>query len=267
MKTISKVLTFFFISVFFITLIPGCDTTKTLENTVLLGTIAGPETELAEVAKQVAKEKYNLDVHVIPFNDYVEPNRALAQGEINANMFQHQPYLDIIMTEQTIKLVPIAKLFIYPMGVYSEKYKSLNDIPKNATVALPKDSSNRTRALWLLEKAGLITLNTTEKNNVGIIANPNHLIFENIEPEFMIKKFTDYDLAAINTNYAIMGGLYPNHDALIMEDANSLYANIIVVRENDKDNAMFQKLIKSLQSPEVIAKSKILFNNQAVAAW
>lgn len=255
----------------------GCDPKpkqQNDDNTVLIGTIAGPETELVEVAKDIAQEKFQLTVFVVPFNDYVEPNRALAEGEINANLFQHQPYLDEVnlkqKSAQAAPLVSIAKMFIYPMGAYSEKYKKIADIPQNAVVAIPNDTSNQARSLLLLQKVGLIKLKPGNEQKVSkndLASNPKNLKFEEVDPAFMVRMLADVDLAIINTNYAAIAGLLPKRDALFYEDAESKYANILVVRSDDKDQAKFQKLIKALQSPEVLAKADQLFNGQAIKAW
>jgi D-methionine transport system substrate-binding protein len=249
----------------------GCDPKPINENDILIGTIAGPETELVEVAKEVALKKYNLNVNIVPFNDYVEPNRALAEGEINVNMFQHQPYLDQVVEKQKLPLVSIGKLFIYPMGIYSEKHKSFDAIPRNAVVAVPNDVSNQSRSLLLLAKANLITLKENVDSNsygIGDIAtNPKNLKFEEVDPAFMVRMLPDLDLAIINTNYAAMARLLPNRDALIAEDRESRYANILVVRAEDKDKEQFKQLIEAFHSEEVINKAQKLFNNQAIIAW
>lgn len=249
----------------------GCEPKIVNTNDILIGTIAGPETELVEVAKEVALKKYNLNVNIVPFNDYVEPNRALAEGEININMFQHQPYLDQVVDKQKLPLVSIARLFIYPMGVYSEKHKNFSTVGQNAVVAIPNDVSNQSRSLLLLEKAGLITLDKSVDSNSysinDIVSNPKKLRFQEVDPAFMVRMLSDLDLAVINTNYAAMARLLPNRDALIAEDKQSKYANVLVVRAEDKDKEQFKLLIDAFHSDEVVSKAQKLFNNQAIIAW
>jgi len=261
----------FIITLVYSLLISGCGKKNISdENTILIGTIAGPETELVEIAKVVAKKQYNLDVHIVPFNDYVEPNRALIEGEIDANMFQHLPYLDHVISSQNYKLISMGALFIYPMGIYSEKYKKLSDVPYNAIIAIPNDISNQTRSLLLLEKAGLIKLKNNNLANISkndISDNPKNLILQEVDPAFMVRMLSDLDLAVINTNYAAMANLLPNRDALFAENKNSRYANILVVRVEDKDQEKFKQLLKALRSPEVIQKADKLFNGQALAGW
>ncbi len=242
-------------------------------NSILVGTIAGPETELMEVAKKVAKTKYDLDIKIIPFNDYVEPNRALNEGEINANMFQHKPYLAEAVTKQNLKIVSIGSLFIYPMGIYSYRYKKITEIPDKAVVAVPNDTSNQARSLLLLEKAGLISLKDKTMDNLANIglndikSNPKQLKFQEVDPAFMVRMLSDIDLAVINTNYAAIANLLPNRDALVSEDKNSRYANILVVREQDKDQDKFKKLLQALRSEEVQKTAQKLFQGQALSAW
>ena len=248
----------------------GCGPKAEDHNAILIGTIAGPETELVEVVKDVAKKQYDLDVHIVPFNDYVEPNRALAEGEINANMFQHQPYLDEVVASQKYPLISIGALFIYPMGVYSDKYKDITELKSGATVVIPNDVSNQERSLLLLEKAGLIKLKTDPEghlNKFDVIENPKNIKFEEVDPAFMVRMLPDVDLAVINTNYAAMAGLLPSRDALFVEDKESKYANILVIREEDKDQEKFKLLLQAFHSDEVVKQAAKQFQNQAIVAW
>lgn len=239
-------------------------------NELRVGTIAGPETELVEIAKHVAAKKYDLKINIIEFTDYVLPNQALADGSIDANIYQHLPYLEETLAAKGYKLTPIGKTFIYPMGIYSNKIAHLNELKTGAVIAIPNDPSNEARALLLLEKAGIIKL----KAGVSVKATPNDI--EENPKEVKIKELDaaqlprvlkDVDLAAINTNYAMMVGLLPFRNALFVEPYSSPYANIVVVRANDKFNPKFTKLMDALHSPEVISKAKTLFQGQAIPAW
>ncbi len=243
-------------------------------NYIKVGITSGPEQEIAETAKKVAKEKYKLTVNIVPFNDYVEPNRALNEGEINANLFQHEPYLEEAKAQQNFKLVSIGNLFIYPMGIYSKRYKKLADVPDHAVVAIPNDSSNQARSLLLLAKAELIILDpnkvNAKDNNISlhdISTNPKNLKFQEVDPAFMVRMLPDLDLAVINTNYAAIANLLPNRDALFSEDKDSRYANILVVQEADKDQEKFKQLLSALRSSEVLKKADSLFKGQALPAW
>lgn len=240
------------------------------KNTLKVGTIAGPETELMEVAKQVAKNKYNLDLEIIEFTDYIQPNTALNDGSIQANMFQHEPYLDQQIKSRHYTLVSIGKTFVYPMGIYSVKFKNLKDLPMNATVSIPNDPSNEGRALLLLQQARMIRL----KNPLNLFATPadiqtnyQHLKFKELDAAQLARSLPDVDAAIINTNYAVPAGLSPTKDAIFLEDAKSPYANIIVIRTNEKDDPRMQQLVDAFQSPEVAAAAKKIFNDQAIPAW
>lgn len=231
-------------------LLCACSPSERSEHELLIGTISGPETSLMEEAKVVAQTEYGLEITIVPFEDYVTPNVALAEGSIDANMFQHQPYLDEMLKERHFKLVSIGKTFIYPMGLYSNRYKNLKDLPQNPVVGVPIDPSNQKRALLLLEAAG--------------IQNPR---IKELEAAQLPRALDDLDIAAINTNYAIPAGLVPSTDALLLESKDSPYANIVVVREGEQNQIKYQQLMQALHSEAVKAKAEALFSNQAVVAW
>lgn len=261
----------YFISVLCLSLcLVGCSKRERSENELYIGTITGPETKLVEVAKKVAADQYGLKITIISFEDYIMPNTALVEGEIDANMFQHQPYLDIVTEKQHYQLTPIAKMFIYPMGVYSKKVKRLEDLPQGATVGIPNDPSNAARALRLLAKAKLISIphtNDLELTPKKIYQNPRNLVIKEIAAAQLPRVLNELDAAVINTNYAIPAGLLPNRDAIYVEDHDSPYANIVVVRTHEENKEKFKKLIAALHSPEVSAAAKALFSDQAIPAW
>lgn len=259
------VLTFLVIS------LSACSDHNQHKNTITVGTIAGPESKLIRVAAEVAKQRYGLTIKDVSFTDYVAPNIALNDGSIDANIFQHQPYLEETIKARGFKLVAIGKTFIYPMAIYSTRLKNLTGIKTGAYVAIPNDPSNEARALLLLEKAGLIQLQpgigaqATVKN---IVANPYKLQIKELDAAQLPRLLSDVDLAVINTNYAIAAKLLPTRDGLFVENSDSsLYGNIIVVRENDADNPKFQQLIEAMHSKEVIEKAESLFEGQAIPAW
>lgn len=248
----------------------ACKPKERADNEIYIGTISGPETALVEVAQKVAKEKYGLNIKIISFEDYIMPNTALAEGEIDANMFQHQPYLDVVLEKQKYPIESIGKMYIYPMGIYSKKHKHLEDLPKGAVIGIPNDPSNAARALRLLAKSKLISItnsNDLELTPKKIYANPKELVIKEIAAAQLPRVLPELDAAAINTNYAIPAGLFPNHDAIYLEGSDSPYANIVVVRTNEKDKEKFKKLMLALHSPEVNEAAKKLFNDQAIAAW
>ena len=240
------------------------------KNTIKIGTIAGPETELMQVAKQVAKDKYDLNIEVIEFTDYIQPNAALNDRSINANMFQHQPYLDQQIKDRHYQLVAIGKTFVYPMGIYSKKIKNIHEMPENSIVAIPNDPSNEGRALLLLQKAELIRLKKTAElyaTPIDIEENPKHLQFKELDAAQLARSLPDVDLAIINTNYAIPAGLTPTKDAIFHEGSDSPYANIVVVRQDEIDNARIKQLVAAIQSDAVLKAAKEIFNGQAIPAW
>lgn len=240
------------------------------KNTLRVGTISGPETALMQVAKNVAKEKYGLNVEIIEFTDFMQPNAALNDGSIDANMFQHQPFLDQQIKDKHYDLVAVGKTFVYPMGIYSKKIKKLQETPAGAMIAIPNDPSNEGRALLLLEKAGLIRLNKSAglyTTPVNIENNPKGLIFKELDAAQLPRSLPDVTMAIINTNYAIPAGLSPTKDAIFLEGADSPYANIIVVRSDRKDDPRIKQLVAAFQSDAVLNEANKIFNNQAIAAW
>jgi D-methionine transport system substrate-binding protein len=247
-----------------------CSHSSSKPNEVQVGTIAGPETELMEVAKDVAAKKYGLNIKIVTFTDYVLPNAALADGSIDANMIQHIPYLEETIAAKGYKLSSIGKTFIYPMGIYSDKVKNLNDLRPNATVAIPNDPSNEARALMLLEKAGLIKLKpgvSLKATPKDIVQNLRQLHIKELDAAQLPRVLRDVDLAVINTNFVMTIGLLPSKDALFLENSKSPYANIVVVRTANKNDPRFAKLMAALHSKEVIEKAKALFKDQAIPAW
>lgn len=240
------------------------------KNTLKVGTISGPETELMQTAKKVAKDKYNLDVEIVEFTDYVQPNASLNDGSIDANMFQHKPYLDQQIKDHQYKLVPAGKTFIYPMGIYSSKIKNLKDIKNGSLVGIPNDPSNEGRALLLLQKAKLITLKkgtSLYATPNDILSNPKQLKFKELDAAQLARSLPDLTIAVINTNYAIPAGLSPTKDAIFREDKSSPYVNLIVIREDETRDPRMQQFVSAFQSPEVIEAAKKIFNDQAIAGW
>ena len=214
---------------------------------------AVPHAELLEFVKPaLAKEGVELKIKV--FTDYVQPNVQVAEGRLDANFFQHQPYLDEFNTSRGTALVSIAGVHVEPFGAYSSKIKTLAELPQGAQVVIPNDATNGGRALLLLQKAGVIKL----KDGAGITAtvkdiaeNPKGIKVRELEAATLPRVLAQVDLALINTNYALEAGLNPTKDALVIEGADSPYVNILVTTAEKKDNADLQKLAKALHTPEV----------------
>ncbi len=241
---------------------------KPSPNTLAIGTISGPETELVEVAQKVALERYGLTIKIIEFNDYNLPNEALQDGSLDANVYQHLPYLEAAINAHGYNLKAVGKTFIYPTGIYSSKLKSLRQLPNNAIIALPNDPSNEARALLLLKKAKLITLKNTAQRSVQDIAkNPKHIRFKELDAAQLPRVLPDVDAAIINTTFALPAGLRPSRDALFLEDKHSPYANLIVVRDNNTKPEQLALFVKAMNSKEVKDKAHELFGDAAVAAW
>ena len=247
----------------------GCQS-KTDPNQIRVGTISGPETQLMQVAKQVAFKQAGLQVKISEFSDYSLPNMALNDGSLDANLFQHQLFLDEEIKNKRYHLVAIAKLFVYPMGIYSKKIHRLDALRENAIIAIPNDPSNEARALLLLQQAGLLQLKPKAKilaTPQDILSNPKQLRIKELDAAQLTRALPDVDVAVINTNYAVLAKLYPQQDALYSENKNSVYANLLVVREKDKNNPKFNALVNALHSPEVLAAAQTLFHGQAIPAW
>ncbi|MCO7553187.1 MetQ/NlpA family ABC transporter substrate-binding protein [Metapseudomonas otitidis] len=212
-----------------------------------------PHAEILEFIKpQLAKEGVDLKIKV--FTDYVQPNVQVAEKRLDANFFQHQPYLDEFNKSKGTQLVSVAGVHIEPFGAYSTKIKKLDELPQGASVVIPNDATNGGRALLLLAKAGVITL----KPEAGITAtpkdiaeNPKGIKVRELEAATLPRVLTQVDLALINTNYALEAKLNPTKDALAIEGSDSPYVNILVSRADNKDSADMQKLAKALHSLEV----------------
>jgi len=214
-----------------------------------------PHAEILEFVKPaLAKEGVNLKVKV--FTDYVQPNVQVAEKRLDANFFQHQPYLDEFNKSKGTDLVSVAAVHLEPLGAYSSKYKKLDELKDGATVVIPNDATNGGRALLLLDKAGLIKLKDS-KNILStpkdIVENKKNLKFRELEAATIPRVLTQVDLALINTNYALEARLNPEKDALVIEGSDSPYVNILVARPDNKDSDAMKKLVAALHSPEVKA--------------
>ncbi|MBA1190381.1 ABC transporter substrate-binding protein [Pseudomonas entomophila] len=219
-------------------------------------TVAATPVPHAEILKfvqpQLAKE--GVELKVKEFTDYIQPNVQVAEKRLDANFFQHQPYLDEFNKAKGTNLVSVASVHLEPLGAYSDKVKSLDALPSGATVVIPNDATNGGRALLLLDKAGVITLK--DHGNIlstvkDIAENPKHLKFRELEAATIPRVLTQVDLALINTNYALEAKLDPKKDALVIEGNDSPYVNILVARPDNKDSDAMKKLVDALHSPEM----------------
>ena len=218
-----------------------------------VGATPVPHAELLNLVKEDLKTE-GVDLKVVEFTDYVTPNLALAEGELDANFFQHFPYLEKFSNERGLNLVSAGKIHVEPLGVFSQKIKDIKDLPNKATIAIPSDPSNGGRALILLHNSGVIKLNDPTNLYVtefDIVENPKKLKFKPIEAAQLPRVLPDVDAAVINGNYALEAGFSPVEDSLLLEGAESPYANIIAVKSGDESKEDIQKLLKALQSKKV----------------
>ncbi len=223
-------------------------------NVLTVGATPEPHAEMLKlVVDDLAAQGITLKVR--EFTDYVTPNEALENGEIDANFFQHLPYLDSFNLERGYSLVNAGGIHIEPMALYSKKVGSLDEIATGATIAIPNDPTNEGRALLLLQSAGLIKLDPAAgitATPVNIVDNPRRLKFTELEAATMPRVLADVDAAVINGNYAIPAGLVASVDGLFVEGADSPYVNIVAVREGSQTDERILTLVRALQSQEIV---------------
>ena len=220
---------------------------------IKIGVTAGPHAQIFEQVKKIA-EKDGVKIQIVEFTDYVQPNAALAAGDLDANSYQHKPYLDQQVKDRGYKLVTVAQTVNFPIGIYSKKIKSLSELKEGARFGIPNDPTNGGRVLLVLQDKGLIKLKPEaglKATPLDVIDNPKKLKFVELDAAQIPRSLDDLDAAAINTNFALQAGLTPAKDAIAQENAKSPYANILVVREQDKDKAWVAKVIKTYHSEEI----------------
>lgn len=237
---------------------------------VTIGVMSGPEHSVAEKAAEIAKAKYDLDVEFVLFNDYALPNTATSKGDLDANAFQHKPYLDKDSASKGLdNLVIVGNTFVYPLAGYSKKIKSVDELKEGAVIAVPNDPSNLARALILLEKQGLIKLQDNTNlfsTSLDIIENPKKLKIQEVDTSVAAKALDDVDLAVVNNTYAGQVGLSAN-DGVFVENKESPYVNIIVARDNNKDSEAIQNFVKAYQTEEVFQEAQKHFKDGVVKGW
>ena len=237
--------------------------------TIRVGVSAGPHAEILDQVKKVAAQD-GLDIEIIEFTDYVVPNSALASGDIEANSFQHLPYLDNQVKDRGFNLVSVGQTVVFPMGFYSKKVKSFEELPEGATVAIQNDPTNGGRSLLLLQAKGVIKL----RDGVGlkptlldIAENPKKLKLIELDAAQLPRSLDDVTAAAVNTNYAVEAGLDPVKDAIARENADSPYTNIIAVREQDKGKPWVAALLKAYHTQPVKEFIQTRFKGAVVTSW
>ncbi|NBE50915.1 MetQ/NlpA family ABC transporter substrate-binding protein [Streptomyces boluensis] len=214
-----------------------------------------PHAEILEYIKKDLAKKEGLNLEVKEFTDYVQPNNATEDGSVDANYFQTQPYLEDFNKKNGTHLASVATVHLEPLGLYSEKAKKADDLKKGATVALPNDADNESRALRFLAANDLITLKKGSEATAtpqDIAKNPKGLEFKEVEAAQTARSLKDVDAAVVNGNYAIGAGLKPAKDALFLESTEkNEYNNVLAVKEGNEDDPRVKKLAKLLTSPEV----------------
>lgn len=239
------------------------------EDRLVIGVTAGPHEQIMEKVKEVAA-KDGLDIQIEVFTDYVMVNTALAEGDLDANSYQHKPYLDDFVAERNLDLSHVADTVNFPMGIYSEKIKDISELKEGDTLGLPNDPTNSARALLLFEDAGLIKL----REGAGVTAsvqdieeNPLNLEFVELEAAQIPRQLSELTAAAINTNYAMEAGYVPAEDAIAIEPKDSPWVNIIAVRTENKDDPVLDKLIKAYHSDEVKQFVEEEFSGSVIPSW
>lgn len=210
----------------------------------------------AEILNQIKPllAKEGVDLQIIEFTDYIQPNMALSSHEVDANFFANVPYQNNFNKDHGTNFVSFAPVHSEPLAIYSQKIKDLKDLPNGAKVAIPSDPTNSARALLLLQSAGLVTLkDPTGLTNTpfDVTSNPKNIQITELEAAQIPRSIQDLDAAVINANYALPAGLNPTKDGLFVEKADSPYANLLSVNPGDENKPAIQKLAKALQSPEV----------------
>ena len=220
---------------------------------IKVGATPVPHAELLELVKEdLASE--GIELEIVEFNDYLTPNLALNDGSIDANFFQHEPYFVDNIETNNLDLISLGKVHLEPLALYSDKYKSLDELPEGAEIFIPNDPTNGARALLLLDSNGLIKLkdpsdiNATERD---IAEKKKNLKFTALEAAAIPSSYKDADGAIINSNFALKADLSPTEDGIIIEDKNSPYANLIAIRKEDENREELQTLLKVLQSDKV----------------
>lgn len=244
----------------------GC---KKKDNAVLtIGATPEPHAAILNlIAPDLAKE--GITLKVVEFTDYITPNDAVESGQIDANFFQHVPYMESFNKEKGYHLVSVVGTHVEPLALYSKKFKSLADIPAGATIAIPNDPTNEGRALLLLQSAKLITLDA----NAGLTATPQNITanekqykFKEIEAASLPRVLDDVDGAVINGNYAIPAGLTAKKDGLLVEGADSPYVNIVAVKAGNENDPRIKALVKAITSDKVREFIKTKYPNGDVVA-
>lgn len=237
---------------------------------ITVGATAGPHAEVVEAAAKEAN-KNGLKVNVKEFSDYITPDQALADGELDLVVYQHKPFMENFNNQHGTHLVSIGRAILMRMGIYSNKVKNVNDLPDGAVISIPNDPTNEGRGLQLLQKAGLIKL----KDGVGmkatpadVVENPKNIQFREIEAAQLPRSLDDVDASVITMNYVMSAGLSPKDQGIFLEDKdNPLAVMIIAAREKDQNQPAYKKFVQAYQSDSVKKFIAEKYNGTIVPAW
>lgn len=252
----------------------GCGAQKqgpVKEGSIVVGASPSPHAQILEaVSEQLAQKGYQLEIK--EFTDYIMPNTALEDGELDANFFQHQPYLTDFNEKNGTKLVSAAAIHFEPLGIYGGKTANLADLPEGAQIAVPNDTTNEARALWLLQAQGIIEVDEQaglEATKQDITSNPKNVEIVEMEAAQLPRALADVDFAVINGNYAVAAEIADQ--VLVTEDKDSeaakQYANIVAVREGDENREDIKALVEALQSDEVKAYIEETFGSTVIPVF
>lgn len=238
---------------FFLLLLPSCASHSKEELKVAASSV--PHAEMLEAVKEELKGQ-GIDLVILVIDDYNIPNRALADKEVDANFFQHLPFMEEQIRQFSYPIESLASIEIEPMGIYSKKIESLSALKDNAIIAIPHDPTNEGRALLLLQAQGLVALDDPDNLHATLLnikENPRHLKFIEVDAAMLPRTLEDVDAAVINTNYALEAHLFPLLDALVLENKNSPYANVIAIRTGDQNREDIQALKAAMTSERMRA--------------
>lgn len=251
---------------------PTSNTTKN-QKEVVVG-VVGQTKQDAEIWKSVAEtaeEEYGIKIKIKNFTDYNQPNKALQNGDIDLNAFQHYTFLNAWNKANHGSLVAIGNTYIAPIRLYSKKYKSIKDLPQGATIAVPNDASNESRALYVLKNAGLINLKKGVKlaTVADIISNPKGLKIKEVSAEQTARVIDDVDASIVNNTYAVPAKLGDKQTIYIepLNKDSEQWINIIVANKKDKNNKIYKDLVKAYQTEKTKKLSDKLYGKTEVAAW
>jgi D-methionine transport system substrate-binding protein len=236
---------------------------------IRIGVTAGPHAQVMEKVRDVAARD-GLVVRITEFQDYIQPNAALAAGDLDANSYQHQPFLDQQVRDRRLPLVSVAKTMIFPIGVYSRRHRTVADIPAGARVAIPNDPTNGGRALVLLARNGAFGLRAGSDFRAtvaDITENPRRLRIVELEAAQLPRVLEEVEAAVINQNFALPAGLNPLRDAIALESGDSPYANVIAVRQQDQNAAWLRRLVAAYHTPEVRDFVQATFQGAVIPAF